>query len=105
MLLHCDDCANGSNIKTFLREHLLIRHSSVDDTIKFKQWVSTDRKQHEDKVNCKMFYNLTEHNFVPKTRQHFMKRKESLKQNDSMLVLDTAEIYSFIVQDAARGFH
>ena len=34
-----------------------------------------------------------------------MKRKESLKQNEGMLVLDTAEIYSFIVQDAAQGFH
>ena len=75
MLLHCDDCANGSNVKTFLREHLLIRHYSVDDTIKFKQLVSTDRKQHEDKVEffdnfCnilnKMFYNLTEHNFIAK---------------------------------------
>lgn len=48
MLHHCDDCPNESNVKDFLKGQLL-RHHSADEIIKFKQWISTDRSQLEDK--------------------------------------------------------
>ena len=80
-----------------------MRHYSVDDTIKFKQWLSTDRSQLEDKkeffdnvinILSKMFYDLTEHNFIAKNQATFSeKKKELLKQNQSILVMDFAENY------------
>ena len=48
MLHHCDDCSSETDVKFFLKEHLL-QHFAQDDNIKFRQWVSTDRSQLEDK--------------------------------------------------------
>ena len=48
MLHHCDDCPNKSNVQNYLKELLSIKFSE-NDVIKYKQWVSTDRSQLEDK--------------------------------------------------------
>ena len=40
-----------------------------------------------------------------KNSAYFKERKQSLKEGEAVLVLDFAENYSFVVQDAAQGFH
>lgn len=53
-----------------------------------------------------MLYDLTEHRFISKKQAKFFKEKtESLQLSECILVLDFAENYSFVVQDAAQGFH
>ena len=46
-LHHCDDYPNKSNVENYLKELLSIKFS--ENVIKYKQWVSTDRNQLEDK--------------------------------------------------------
>ena len=46
-LHHCDDYPNKSNAENYLKELLPIKFS--ENVIKYKQWVSTDRNQLEDK--------------------------------------------------------
>ena len=45
-LHHCDDYPNKSNVENYLKELL---HIKFLEAIKYKQWVSTDRNQLEDK--------------------------------------------------------
>ena len=48
VLHQCDDCQNKLNVENYLKELLSIKFSE-NDVIKYKQWVSTDRSQLEDK--------------------------------------------------------
>ena len=61
-----------TDVKCFLKEQLL-QHYSPDDNIKFKQLVSTDRSQLEDKEEFfddfleklgEVLHDLTEHHFI-----------------------------------------
>ena len=69
MLHHGDDCPNKLNVENYLKELLSIKFSE-NDVIKYKQWVSTDRSQLEDKEEfaddfitllSDILYKLTEH--------------------------------------------
>ena len=52
------------------------------------------------------FGKLTKHHYVAKKQAEFLKQmKENLKFGESVIVSDFAENYSFLVQDAAQGFH
>ena len=112
MLHHCDACPDMSNVADFLKSKL---DANEDDVVKYKQWVSTDRSNLVDKeefvedfvsILCEMLYQLTEHHFISKKQNAYMKDlKSSLKPNESIIVLDFAENYAFVVQDAAQSFH
>ena len=114
MLHHCDDCPNKSNVENYLKELLSIKFSE-NDVIKYKQWVSTDRSQLEDKEEfaddfitllSEMLCKLTEHPFIAKNQNQYLKGlKASLKPNECIIILDFAENFSFVVQDAAQAFH
>ena len=114
MLHHCDDCPNKSNVENYLKELLSIKFSE-NDVIKYKQWVSTDRNQLEDKEEfadsfiillSDILYKLTEHQFIPKNQSQYLEGlKASLKPNEYIIILDFAENFSFVVQDAAQAFH
>ena len=114
MLHHCDECPEQTVIQNFLKEQLLLNYM-IDDSIKYKQWVSTDRsnlEDHEDdfddfleKLSSK-FFELTEHHFISKKQSEFLRiKKSNLNFDEAVLILDFAENYSFIVQDCAQGFH
>ena len=114
MLNHCDSCPHESVIKLFLVDKLLMKYSR-DSTINFSQWISTDRSQLEEN-ECDfdefieklttMFYKLTEHHYIAKSQSAYFKhRKASLTSDECVIVLDFAENYAFIVQDAAQSFH
>ena len=114
MLNHCDSCPRESVIKLFLVDKLVMKYSR-DSTIKFSQWISTDRSQLEEN-ECDfdefieklttMFYKLTEHHYIAKSQSAYFKhRNASLTSDECVIVLDFAENYAFIVQDAAQPFH
>ena len=53
-----------------------------------------------------MLYKLTEHHFIVKNQNQYLKGlKTSLKPNECIIILDFAENFSFVVQDAAQAFH
>ena len=97
-------------VRNFLKEQLLLNYM-IDDLIKCKQWVSTDRsnlEEHEDDFDdfldklTSMFFELTEHYFSAKKQSGFLRaKKASLKFDEAVLILDFAENYSFAVQDFA----
>ena len=114
MLHHCDSCPDESVVREFLKQQWL-KKKTIEDSIKYKQWVSTDRsnlEEHEDEwedfINklSAMIFDLTEHHFIAKRQSSFFKEKKfSLKGNEAVIVLDFAENYSFVVQDCAQGYH
>ena len=83
--------------------------------MKYKQWVNTDRSQLEDKEEfadefitllSDMLYKLPKHHFIAKSQNQYLKDlKASLKPNECIIILDFAENFSFVVQDAAQAFH
>ena len=55
---------------------------------------------------CDQIRNLTVHYFTAKSQNKYFKYvKDNLSEGEGVTVLDFAENYSFIVQDAAQGFH
>ncbi len=53
-----------------------------------------------------MIWNLSSHHFVAKHQsEHLKSLKTNLKPAELIILMDVAENYSFIVQDASQGFH
>ena len=55
---------------------------------------------------CSHFDMLREHHFISKAQSSYQNSiKENLNENEILILLDFAENYSFIVQDAVQGYH
>ena len=95
-----------SDLKNLVNETL---EKQQCDTVRFKQWKSTDRStleevelDVEDFVDnlTEKYIHLTEHHFIAEHQSKFFKQKKaSLRSNEAVIVLDFAENY------AAQGFH
>ena len=69
----------------------------IDDLIKYKQCVSTDRwnlEEHHDEFDdflnklTSMFFEITEHHFIAKKQSEFLRvKKASLKLDEAVLIL------------------
>ena len=85
------------------------------EEITFQQWITTDRctlltfthtvdefiEDLADKVS-----KLTRHHYIAHKQALYLKNlKESLALNECIIHGDFSENYSFVVQDAAQGFH
>ena len=101
---------------TRLRDELLaIMEDNMIDTVVFKQWVSVDRSTLETVIKsadqfvesfCEKLEHLLPHSFVAMQQASFYKDCKSTLQPGELLVnADFSENYSFILQDAAQGFH
>ena len=54
---------------------------------------------------CKEIDNLTAHNYNVKAQSKFLKHsQENLQEHEGIVILDFAENFSFIIQDAIQGF-
>ena len=114
MLHHCDICPESSILKSFLNKKIDEKETDTME-IKFKQWKNTDRSTLEDmEFEIDDFVDdltekclkLTEHHFIADNQSQFFKQlKTSLTSNEAVFVLDFAENYSFLVQDAIQNFH
>ena len=68
----------------------------IDDLVKYKQWVCTDRSNlevHEDDFDdflinlLQCFFELTEHHFIAKKQNEFLRvKKASLKFDEAVLI-------------------
>ena len=111
ILHHCDSCPDESVVRDFLMKQLQNNNYSPSDSIKYKQQVSTDRSQLEDNEedfddflakHLSMLFQVTEHHFIAKSQSNFMKKhKDTLNQDECILVLDFAENYSSVIQYCA----
>lgn len=95
-----------------MQEILLDRDA---EQITFKQWVSepqctleTITKNIVDFIEyfCDQIQNLLKHDFICKQQSAYVKnKKETLKDGEFLCLMDFAENYAFVVQNAAQGFH
>ena len=108
----CDACPE---IET-LKEELLTYFDEIDvEQIIYKQWVSTDRSTLETFCSpveefvdtfCMKLELLRPHSFIATQQASFYPScKGALRKGEFMVTLDFSENYSFIMQDAAQGFH
>ena len=103
MLQRCQNCPGEEALIAYLEEIF----KDWEESIEFKQWVQTNREALEtsiltvenliEKLVSKI-WNLTGHYFISKHESGYLK---SLKVAEVITLIDFAENYSFIVQDAA----
>lgn len=115
MMHMCNTCPREVGVTNYLTNLSSFSDSLQYQEIRFKQWISTDRCTLIEKTESIDEYisslgtkicNLTRHHFVAKTQTNYLKElKESLHDNEAIVLGDFSENYSFIVQDAAQGFH
>lgn len=113
MLHHCEACPGEKALKDYLDK--VFEECDLDDEIEFKQWVHTDRDTLETKQKpiedfaeelVSKISVLSAHHFIAKHQSKHLKQiKEELKPGELIILMDFAENYAFVVQDAAQGFH
>ena len=115
MLRSCENCPGVE----FVRDHVAALFETAeidsDDTVKFSQWISTDRtelvslqKSRDDYIDdlIENLEKLRPHHFIAKAQAAFLKqRKENLDSDTAIVLMDFAENFSFVVQDEVQGFH
>lgn len=114
MLNRCKSCP-GPDV---LKEHIHGKLSDMydeDDTITYKQWLTTDRCTLESKVLdrdqfidtlVKNVETLIPHHYISKAQSAYLTTlKENLSDGEVVALLDFAENYTFLVQDAAQSYH
>ena len=112
MMRRCKSCPGIEGVVNYPR-NLPALDGKVE--IRYKTWVTVDRCNLEDKVETveefldsfsSAVVKLLRHHFVSKKQAIFYKKtKNNLELDEGLLVMDFSENYSFIVQDAAQGYH
>ena len=111
----CSDCPGKTNLNKFLTERFMNNESDLAENIFYKQWISTDCTtlvNHYSTVeefiakSVDDVYEVCPHQFIAKAQvNHLKMAKENLSENELIILLDIAENYSFVVQDAVQGFY
>lgn len=109
----CSECEELFD--SFVEYFKSIFHIGMIDDISYKRWISTDRttlecitKPVEEFIDefCNNLNTLKRHDFIAKQQSKFCtEKKESLNVGEILILGDFAENYSFLLQDAAQGFH
>ena len=95
----CSDCPGKTSQNKFLTEHFINNEFDLAENIFYKQWISTDR------TTLVNHYSTVELQNIAKAQANHLKMaKENLSENELIILLDFAENYSFVVQDAVQGF-
>ena len=112
MMRRCDVCPGEDAVKQFIEN---LPELEGREEIRHKKWVTVDRCTLQDVVApteefiesfSSSIMQLLRHHFVAKSQGHaFKEAKARLSPNEGVLVGDFAENYSFLVQDAAQGYH
>ena len=108
----CDACPG---IAMFKEELIKLLDENDVDQIVYKQWVSTDRSMLETfcapaeefvDTFCEKLELLRPHSFIASEQASFYAMcKSSLQPEEILATADFSENYSFVLQDAAQGFH
>ena len=83
--------------------------------MKYKQWINTPRTNlvdcHSSVVEfadlfCSKFDILRSHHYAAKAQSRYLTTlKEQLAADTAIVLMDFAENYSFVIQDATQGYH
>ena len=108
----CDTCGKTGHLKQMLLD--IFEENDVEE-VTYKSWVMVDRtsletitKSTADFVEhfAERLKELQRHDFIAKMQSAYMKQiKDGAMENEVIIVGDFAEKYSFVLQDAAQGFH
>lgn len=109
----CAECPSKDSLS-----ELLIASSPIleeAEYIEYKKWVSVEksslvtvRADTSDFLNelIDLIEDLTKHHFTAHAQSQYLKDlKASLQPGKIIVLMDFAENYSFVVQDAAQAFH
>ena len=113
MLHRCSSCPGKEGLTQYLQQ--VCDASDEADLVHYKQWESTDRTtlvEHVQEVGdylerlVQKSDLLTTHHYIAKNQSAYLSHlKENLPEGECIILLDFAENFSFVVQDAAQGFH
>ena len=108
----CDVCPGVAKL---MEELVTLLDENDMDQIVYKQWIATDRSTLETfctpaeefvETFCEKLELLRPHSFIASEQASFYtKCKTSLQAGEILVTVDFSENYSFILQDAAQGFH
>jgi len=115
MLHQCENCPGKLSLKSYLEDLFERNDIDGDDLVKYKQWLHTDRTTlvdlsapSDDFIDtlsdaCE---KLCSHHFITKSQSQYLKdTKATLNDETAVILLDFAENYSFVIQDAVQGHH
>lgn len=115
MLHQCEKCPGKASLKRYLEELLDRYNIDDDDVVKYKQWLHTNRTTLVDLIApfcdfvssvCDACEKLCSHHFIMKSQAQYLKEtKATLNGETAVILLDFAENYSFVIQDAVQGHH
>ena len=115
MLHRCQKCPGKELLAEFLDGVFKDHDLDGEDVLVFKQWVHTDRTSLvtiQETVNgyidklCMAVHDLAPHHYIAKYQASYLRHlKETIPENEAIILLDFAENYSFIIQDAVQGHH
>lgn len=108
----CKQCSSKQTVEEELVSQL---EENVDEDIIFQQWVTTDRCNLETIIKpvdefisyfLEKIDKLITHDFIYKKQSSFLRdRKDSLAEGEILVICDFSENYSFVIQNAAQGYH
>ncbi|MES9880157.1 MAG: hypothetical protein ABW185_04670 [Sedimenticola sp.] len=116
MIHRCPECPGADELRSHLETLCGVSDRlAPDETIQYKQWLTTDRTTLQTlSMPLQEFIDtivektdkLTSHHYIAKHQAAYLSSlKENLGPDEAIIILDFAENYSFVVQDAAQGFH
>ena len=108
-------CPGKDGLCKYLLDVFNANEDEPEDLITFKQWVQTDHttlvtlqlplQEFITKI-CSTFHELRHNHFIAKAQAKFLTNlKNNLPENAAVILLDFAEKYSFVIQDAVQGHH
>lgn len=116
MLGACLNCPGPTAINNFVTELFETNGFVLEDEIRYKQWgkmnnrctilsLTTSVEEFISTVTS-VFKSLRAHHYTAKAQAAYLSdRKENLGEGEVIILLDFAENYSFVVQDAVQAFH
>ena len=114
MLHSCEKCPGVTGLSQYLQEKCNCNDDSID-TVMYKQWETTDQTTlHTHAMPLPEFIEvlgqktetLASHHFIARNQAEYLRSlKSRLTHEEVIVLLDFAENYSFVIQDAAQGFH
>ena len=112
MMNQCELCPGKEGVVELLGG---LEELDFSDEITYQQWVTTDRctlltviESVEDFIHSlsQKVVHLTRHHYVAQKQALYLNHlKESITPSECIIVGDFSENFSFIVQDAAQGYH
>jgi hypothetical protein len=108
----CDECPG---IETFQQELRSVFDEEMVDTVVYREWVSVDRTTLRTEckgvnefvdIFCARLHALLRHSFIATSQAKYQKQlKNNLIEGEVLVICDFSENYSFVMQDAAQGYH